>query len=86
LAQLRTVLPQIDRRTVEHWRQWWEEHFVASAFWKGAQARLSPPLRPAPLLLGLCERFSIDTPEGLGKLLRWLAPITTVSGVAEVAM
>jgi hypothetical protein len=86
LAQLRRALPPIDRRTVERWRQWWEEHFVASAFWKVAQARLSPPLGPAHLPLGLCERFPIDTPEGLGKLLRWLAPITTVSAVAEVVM
>ena len=86
LAQLRTVLPQIDRRTVERWRRWWREQFVATAFWKVAQARFSPPLSAVPLPLGLCERFPIDTPEGLGKLLRWLAPITTVSTVGEVAM
>jgi hypothetical protein len=86
LAQLRTVLPQIDRRTVERWRRWWREQFVASAFWKAAQARLSPPLLAAHLPLGLCERFPIDRPEGLGKLLHWLAPITTVSAVAEAAM
>ena len=87
LAQLRTVLPQIDRRTVERWRQWWREHVVASAFWKAAQARLmSPPVRPTPLPLELCERFPIDTPDGLVKLLRWLSPMTTVSALAEVAM
>jgi hypothetical protein len=86
LAQLRTVLPEIDRRTVERWRQWWQEQFVATTFWKAAQARLSPPLRPARLPLGLCERFPIDTPDGLVKLLRWLSPSTTVSALAEVAL
>lgn len=86
LAQLRRVVPEIDRRTVARWRQWWAEHFLASAFWKAARARFTPPLSSAPLPLEFCERFCVDTPEGLVKLLRWLAPITTVSTVAEVAM
>jgi hypothetical protein len=85
LAQLRTGLPQVDRRTVERWRQWWEEHFVATAFWKAARARFRPLRVPAQVPLDLCARFPIDTPEGLGQLLRWLAPITTGSAVAEVA-
>lgn len=86
LAQLRLVLPEIDRRTVQRWQQWWEEHFVASAFWKAAQACLSPPVRPVPLPLGLCERFPIDTPDGLVNLLRWLSPSSTGCAIAEVAM
>lgn len=86
LAQLRRVVPEIDRRTVERWRQWWGEHFLATAFWKVARARFTPPLSSALLPLGLCERFPIDTPEGLVRLLRWLAPITTVSRLTEVAM
>jgi len=86
LAQLRAVLPEIGRRTVERWRQWWREHFAATAFWKVARARLSPPLLPAQLPLGLCERFPIACPEGLGKLLHWLSPLSAVSAVAEVAM
>jgi hypothetical protein len=83
LAQLRLVLPEIDRRTLERWRQWWREHFVASPFWKAARARFAPPVPEDPLPLGLCERFPIDAPDGLMKLLRFLAPITAVSVVAE---
>ena len=86
LAQLRRVVPEIDRRTVARWRQWWAEHFLATAFWKVARGRFIPPLSSEQVPLGWCERFPVDTPDGLVKLLRWLSPITTVSTVAEVVM
>jgi hypothetical protein len=86
LAQWRTVLPELDRRTVTRWRQWWQEHVLATAFWKVAPARFTPPLSPGPLPRELCERFPIDTPDGLGKLLRFLSPLSTVSRVAAGAM
>jgi len=85
-AGLRLVLPNIDRRTLERWRQWWRENFTASAFWMAARARFMPPVREEPMPLGLCERFKIDAPDGLVKLLRFLAPITTVSAGKEAGM
>jgi hypothetical protein len=86
LARLRLVLPEIDRRTVQRWQRWWREHFVATAFWRAARARFSPPRSPEHLPLGLCERFPIDTPDGVVRLLRFLSPITIGSTAAEVAM
>jgi len=86
LQQLGLVLPEVDRRTWERWRKWWREHFVATGFWKVARARFRPPLSAEHLPLGLCERFPIDTPDGLVKLLRLLSPITTGSTVTEVVM
>jgi hypothetical protein len=79
LAQLGLVLPGVERRTLERWRRWWLEHFVASPFWKAARARFMPPLPEGELPLGLCERFGIDRVERVVELRRFLAPITTVS-------
>lgn len=86
LSHLRIVLPEMDRRTLERWRRWWRETFAASPFWKAAKARFTPPLSEADLPLGLCEHFGIEHAERLLDLLRWLAPITTVSRIAEVVM
>jgi len=85
-AQVRLVLPLVDRRTLDRWRQWWRETFTVSAFWKAARARFMPPVPEEHLPLGLCERFEIDAPDGLVKLLRFLAPITTVSAGTEAGM
>ena len=79
LAHLRLALPGIDRRTVERWLEWWREDFVRSSFWKAARARFMPPLAQEPLALGLCERFGIESADRVVELLRFLAPITTVS-------
>lgn len=86
LARLRLVLPQIDRRTVERWRRWWGGNFIATAFWRIARARFTPPLLAEDLPRGLCEHFPVDAPDGLVKLLRWLSPMTTVCRVAEAIM
>ncbi len=86
LARLRIALPEIDRRTLERWRRWWLQSFVASPFWKAARARFMPPVPPEHLPLGLCERLGIDAPDGLVTLLRFLAPVTTVSPGTEAGM
>jgi hypothetical protein len=86
VKQLGLGLPDVDRRTLERWRQWWLENFAASPFWKAARARFVPPVPQEHLPLGLCERFGIDAPDGLVRLLRFLAPITTVSTLQEAPM
>ncbi len=86
LSHLRIVLPEMDRRTLERWLRWWREIFGESPFWKTGCARFMPPLSEAQLPLGLCERFGIEPTERLLDLLRWLAPITTRSRIAEVVM
>lgn len=64
----------IDRRTLERWRQWWLRSFVHGAFWKAARAQFMPPLHQQMLPWSLVERFGIERPEGLIRLLRFLAP------------
>ena len=53
MQRLREVL-EIDRRTLERWRQWWLSLFVESAFWREARPRFMPPLCQKALPLSLC--------------------------------
>ena len=78
LGILRQILG-VDRRTLEHWRQWWLENFVPGRFWKAARARFMPRICEKTLPLSLCERFEIDRRDRLLELLKFLAPITTHS-------
>ena len=68
---------EIDRRTLQRWRQWWLATFVESSFWKEARARFMPPLCQQTLPLSLCLRFQIERRGRLRDLLKFLAPITT---------
>jgi hypothetical protein len=79
VAQIRKALDlQIDRRTLQRWRQWWLGLFVKSAFWKEARARFMPPLCAKTLPLSLCLSFSVDERrDRLLELLKFLSPITT---------
>jgi len=70
---------EIDRRTLERWRQWWLDTVVKSEFWKSARARFTPPLCEATLPFSLCEAFDIDRQDRLLKLLHFLGPLTTPS-------
>ena len=78
LGRLREMLG-VDRRTVERWRRWWRHRFVNSPFWKEARGRLSPPVAEAQLPASLGERFGGWAQESLVNLLRFLAPLTSVS-------
>lgn len=80
------VLPTIERRTLERWRQWWLKTFAAGPFWKDARARFVPPLSEAHLPVSLCERFGLSQRNGLVELLRFLSPITTVSPGKDAGM
>ena len=75
----------IDRRTLEHWREWWLETFVNSSFWRAARARFMPLICEKTLPLSLCEKFDIDRRDRLLGLLKFLCPITTTSMVLEWA-
>jgi hypothetical protein len=78
LARLRAELG-VCRRTLERWRTWWREVFVATRFWQAAKGRLATPVEEARLPLALLERFGGDAVERLVRLLVFLAPITTAS-------
>jgi hypothetical protein len=77
---------QIDRRTLERWRQWWLDTFVRSSFWKAARARFMPPLCEKTLPGSLCARFQVGRRDRLVELLKFLAPITTPTAWKELVM
>ena len=67
------------RRTLDRWREWWREVFAASPFWKAAAGHFERPVERELLLLSLLARFGGDELERLVALLRFLAPLSTVS-------
>jgi hypothetical protein len=82
LQVLRASLP-VDRRTVERWREWWLQAFVASPYWQAARARFAPPLNVTALPGCLYAAFKVglgaERRDRLLELLKFLAPITTGS-------
>jgi len=76
----------IDRRTLLRWRKWFLEGFVKMPFWKARQAQFMPILNEALMPYCLVESFHARKPEGLVKLMKFLSPITTVSGARGLAM
>jgi len=85
VKRLRQVLG-IDRRTLKHWRQWWKSRFVRGRFWRAERGRLRRPIVEEHMPLGLVETFEAWQREGLLKLMKFLAPITTISCKGVVAM
>jgi hypothetical protein len=75
-AQLREWLG-VSVRTLKRWRAWWRATFVASAFWRGAQARFMPPVVIEALPASLLERFAGDARTRLRHTLGFLTPLTT---------
>jgi hypothetical protein len=74
-AELRAQLG-VDRRTLTRWRQWWQEHFPTSVFWREQGARFSPPILTDVLPGALLDRFAPEgEPGGVVSLLRFLAPL-----------
>lgn len=88
VAQIRQALDlEIDRRTLERWRQWWLGLFIESSFWKEARARFMPPLCQQTLPLSLCLSFAVEERrDRLLELLKFLAPITTPQAWKELVM
>ena len=73
-----------DRRTIERWRVFWDEHFPQSPFWKVARGRLVPMVEVAILPQALLEAFvnhKDDRWRGWEALLRFLSPITITGGL-----
>ena len=85
VRRVREVL-NIDRRTLERWRQWWLDNFVRSPFWKGARARFMPPLCEKTLPLSLCLSFEVQRRDRLLALLQFLSPLTTPAARKDLFM
>ena len=85
LRRMREVL-QMDRLTLERWRQWWLDNFVRSSFWKAAHARFLPPLFEQTLLLSLGLTFGVERRDRLLDLLGFLAPLPPPATWKELVM
>lgn len=78
LAKLHELLG-VGRRTVERWRQWWQHHFVRTAFWRSVRGRMRKPISEQTLPLSLLEAFEAEqeAQQRLIAVLRFLCPLTT---------
>ena len=85
-ARMRTLeeLVGVSRRTVLRWRRWWCEELVDTPFWRVASGNLMPPVQRSALPAALLERFTGSALDRLLGLLRFIAPITTGSAMAQV--
>jgi len=67
----------VARRTLQRWRHWWREIFVATPFWNLGRGRFMPPIEHAALPNSLLERFSgMDAHSQLVRCLQFLAPLS----------
>lgn len=78
-----TELFGADRRTIYRWRDFWNEHFPKTTFWKVARARLVPVFEIVEFPRSLWEVFvqSGNDRDGWKKLLCFLSPISTAKGL-----
>ncbi len=73
-------------RTVRRWLDWWSVAFVLSPFWKEARGLFATPVNEAALPGSLLERFGELNAKTLTRLLALIAPITTTSVRARIAV
>jgi len=66
--------------TLLRWRHWWLSEFTRTAVWQELRGKLLPPLAAAELPAGLLQRVvALDTPTAMAMILRWLAPLSTLT-------
>lgn len=76
--------PQVPRRTIGRWRQFWQSAFIASEFWQRQRGDFMPPLDAGGLPASALERFSGNFLRRLTATLSWLCPISTQSRFMKV--
>jgi hypothetical protein len=72
LKALRLVL-DVDRRTLQRWRDFWSDKFLQTPFWIDLRARFSPPLDETRLPISWFKRIEASGPFRMLALLRTLA-------------
>lgn len=73
-------------RTVRRWLDWWNIGFALSAFWKEAKGLFATPVDEGELPGSLLERLGDVGATTLTRLLALIAPITTTTVRARIAM
>ena len=64
--------------TILRWRHWWLTQFTASALWQTLRGKLLPPIAEADLPGALLLQVGVSD-EAMGKVLGWIAPLSTVT-------
>lgn len=75
----------VPARTVRRWLEWWQTVFALGTYWSEAKGLFAIPVGVAELPASLRTRFGAGV-AGLEKMLRFLAPVTTTSVRARMAM
>jgi hypothetical protein len=73
-------------RTVRRWLVWWSIAFARSAFWTEAKGLFATPVAEGGLPGSLLERLGKTNATTLTRLLGFIAPVTTTSVRARIAM
>lgn len=73
-------------RTVRRWLCWWSTSFALSAFFQQAKGLLSPAVDEATLPGSLLLRLGEPSGATLRRLLQLIAPVTTSTAQARIAM
>jgi len=85
VTQIKRLIP-IDRRTLERWRQWWQDTFVQTPFWKIARARFASTVDRGAMPMSLLVAFGFASMRAYSKpLLKALAFLGPSSASAMVA-
>ena len=66
----------VPMRTLERWRQWWQDRFAGTDLWQAQCARFMPPLSSRLLPDELLDRFRGETMVGVVNLLGFLTPLS----------
>ena len=75
----------VPARTVRRWLTWWQTVFALGPFWLEARAFFATPVEVSQLPASLLAPFGRGA-WGVEKLLRFVAPVTTESVRARIAM
>jgi hypothetical protein len=75
----------VPSRTVRRWLTWWQTVFALGPFWLEAKAFFATPVEIAEMPVSLLGHFGKGT-MAVEKLLRLIAPVTTESVRARIAM
>lgn len=73
-------------RTVRRWLSWWQTAFALGVFWTEAKSFFASRVEVNELPASLLERFDGARSLALERMLRFIAPITTTSVRASIAM
>lgn len=75
-ARHAATLLEVPVRTLQRWRQWWQERLPLTLFWQAASARFMPPVPAAEMPGALLARFVGPAAESLLRMLVFLSPLT----------